>query len=74
MSTWQEDIDKICGMKMTMPSGPNPRVIKRILQDYKRTLEDQGKTEDEVKKLVMKKFKELSRQISRQPFFGKDII
>ena len=59
MTTWQEDIDKICDIKMTMPVGPNPRAIKRNLQDYKVSLEAEGKNEEEVKKLLMVRFKEL---------------
>ncbi len=59
MTTWQEDIDKIVDIKMYMPHGPNPRVIKRNLQKYMVELEAEEKTKKEIEELIMIKFKEL---------------
>ncbi len=54
--------DKVMSMTIEM-RGPSIRAIKRELQQYKRSLEDEGKTREEIGKLLCSRLKEIKETI-----------
>lgn len=60
---WRKEWERITDHTVIL-HGPNPRKIKKTLQGYMRGLGRQGYSEEEIKRLVWKRFNKLKGEMT----------